>query len=235
MKLSIAIPFHNEKDNLVILLPLLKKYLLKNKDFNYEINLVDDLSDDGSSEVCENFIKINNSNIKFNLFKLNQKGFQSGALKKGFNESTGNYIICMDADLQDDPKYLLLFLKKIVHKYDIIIGVRKNRNAPSILKTGLKIYDFILEKIFKKKLTTYRAPYVAYKAKYVKNLPWYNNDHRYLIPTAINRGANNIAEIYLPYKERIRGKSHYNRILKVFWGIIEFGVFLYRLRLGKYN
>ena len=73
------------------------------------------------------------------------------------------------------------------------------------------------------------------KIKYVKNLPWHNNDHRYLIPTAINRGASNIAEIYITYQERLRGKSHYNKVLKVFWGIIEFAVFLYRLRLGRYK
>ena len=49
----------------------------------------------------------------FNLFKLDHKGYQSGALKKAFYESTGDFIITMDTDLQDDPKYLPTFLNNI--------------------------------------------------------------------------------------------------------------------------
>ena len=235
MKISFAIPFHNEKENLPILLSSIEKNLSKIDKFEFEVNLVDDLSNDGSYELCEKFIQSNISKVRFNLFKLKKKGFQSGALKKGFDESTGDYIICMDADLQDDPVHISNFIEKISNNYEIVIGVRKNRKAPSILTTGLKIYDLIFEKIFKKNLTTYRAPFVAYKSKYVKNLPWFKNDHRYLIPTAINRGASLISEIEIAYKERERGKSHYNRVLKVFWGIVEFGIFLYRLKSGRYK
>ena len=143
MKISFAIPFHNEKENLSILLPLIKKNLSKTDKFEFEVNLVDDLSNDGSNELCEKFIDSNISKVRFNLFKLKKKGFQSGALKKGFDESTGDYIICMDADLQDDPVHILNFIEKISNNYEIVIGVRKNRNAPSILTTGLKIYGIV--------------------------------------------------------------------------------------------
>ena len=235
MKISLALPFHNEKENLKILLPLIEKNLLKIDKYSYEVNLVDDLSNDESFEECKKFINSTKSKVIFNLFRLEKKGFQSGALKKGFYESTGDYIICMDTDLQDDPEYLPNFIEKISNNFEIVIGLRKNRKAPSILRSGLKVYDYIFEKIFKKNLTTYRAQFAAYKSNYVKNLPWYKNDHRYLIPVAINRGANLISEIDIIFKERKIGRSHYNRYLKVFWGVIELGIFLFRLRSGKYN
>jgi glycosyltransferase involved in cell wall biosynthesis len=235
MKISLALPFHNEEGNLVILLPLIVKNLTKNPNFDFEVNLVDDLSDDESYEVCKRFIESNKSLIEFNLFKLEKKGFQYGALKKGFEESTGDYIICMDSDLQDDPRHLSKFIQNINNNFEIIVGIRINRKAPSILKSGLKVYDLIFEKIFKKKLVTYRAQFAAYKSKYVKNLPWFKNDHRYLIPIAIHRGANLITGVNFEHKPREIGKSHYNRYLKVFSGIIELGIFLYRMKTGKYK
>ena len=235
MKISLALPFHNEKRNIEILLPLIVKNLIKNQNFNFEVNLVDDLSDDGSYEVCKKFIKSNKSLIKFNLFKLEKKGFQYGALKRGFEESTGDYIICMDSDLQDDPIHLSEFIQNINNNFEIVVGIRTNRKAPSILKSGLKVYDLIFEKIFKKKLTTYRSSYVAYKSKYVKNLPWFKNDHRYLIPIAIHRGANLIMGMNVEHRLREIGKSHYNRYLKIFSGIIELGIFLHRMKSGKYK
>lgn len=235
MKISLALPFHNEEGNLLILLPLIEKNLLNNQNFEYEVNLVDDLSDDESYEVCNNFINNNKSLIKFNLFKLDTKGYQSGALKKAFHESTGDFIITMDTDLQDDPKYLPDFLEEISHGSDIVIGIRKKRKAPAILSVGLKVYDLIFENMFHKKLITYRAPYVAYRSKYVSNLPWFRNDHRYLIPIAINRGADSISELSVVLNERKIGKSHYNRYLKVFWGIIEVVIFILKIKFGKYN
>ena len=76
---------------------------------------------------------------------------------------------------------------------------------------------------------------VWHKSKYVKNLPWFKNDHRYLIPIAIHRGANLITGVNFEHKPREIGKSHYNRYLKVFSGIIELGIFLYRMKTGKYK
>ena len=104
-----------------------------------------------------------------------------------------------------------------------------------ILTTCLKIYNLIFEIIFKKKLKTYRAPFVAYKKQYVDNLPWYKNDHRYFIPIAINKGAKLIKEFEVILNERKSGKSHYNKYFKVFWGIIEFSIFIFRMKIGKYS
>ena len=129
------------------------------------------------------------------------------------------------------------FIENIKKNFDIITTVRKNRldKVPSILLSGLKVYDLIFDKLLNKKLKTYRSPFAAYKKKYVQNLPWYKNDHRYLIPIAIHRGASKIAQIEVAYNKRNSGKSHYNRRLKVFFGVIEVIVFIFKMKLGKYN
>jgi len=237
MKISFVLPFHNEKENLSLLLPLIEEEIKKENNLEFEINLVDDLSSDGSYGFCKKFIENSKSYKNYKLYKLEVKGFQYGALKKGFNESTGDYVICMDTDLQDDPKYIQQFIENIKKNFDIITTVRKNRldKVPSILLSGLKVYDLIFDKLLNKKLKTYRSPFAAYKKKYVQNLPWYKNDHRYLIPIAIHRGASKIAQIEVAYNKRNSGKSHYNRRLKVFFGVIEVIVFIFKMKLGKYN
>ena len=237
MKISFVLPFHNEKENLSLLLPLIEQQVKKENNLEFEINLVDDLYTDGSYEFCQQFIESNKSNINYRLFKLNSKGFQYGALKKGFNESTGEYVICMDTDLQDDPKYIEEFLENIKNNFDIIATVRKKRfdQAPSILLSALRVYDLIFDRLLNKKLKTYRSPFAAYKKKYVENLPWYKNDHRYLIPIAISRGANKITQFEIAYNQRNSGKSHYNRRMKIIFGVIEVIIFIFRMKLGKYK
>ena len=235
MKISFVLPFNNEKANLSLLLPLIEQEIKKENNLEFEINLVDDLSSDESYSFCEKFIEDSKLKAKYKLYKLDTKGYQTGALKKGFIESTGDYIICMDTDLQDDPKYIPEFIDNIKKGFDIVIGVRKNRKAPIILTAGLKIYDLIFEIIFKKKLSTYRAPFVAYKKEYVNDLPWYNNDHRYFIPIAINKGAKLIKEFDVSLNKRNSGKSHYNKYFKVFWGIVELLIFIFRMKTGKYS
>ena len=235
MKITIALPFNNELDNLKILIPKICEILNYDKEIDYELNLVDDLSNDGSYEFCKKFILENKLEKKINLFRLEKKGFQSGALKKAFDQSNGDYIISMDTDLQDDPKYLPQFLDNIKKNFDVIIGVRVNRKAPSLLKSGLKVYDYIFEKMFALNLTTYRAPYVAYNKEFIFNLPWYNNDHRYLIPIAISRGAKKITQIEVNLNERLSGSTHYNKYLKVFSGVIELFRFILRLKKGIYK
>ena len=141
----------------------------------------------------------------------------------------------MDADLQDDPTKIKLFLKKISQKNEIVIGVRVKRKAALILKLGLKIYDYIFYKVLDKKILTYRAQYAAYKTKFIKNIKMKKNDHRYLIPIAITRGAKKITMIKLKLEKRKFGKSNYNQYLKSIFGVLEVFKFIYRLKKGYYN
>ena len=145
---------------------------------------------------------------------LKYRGFQSGAIKKGIDILRSEYVILMDADLQDDPKKIKLFLDKIYQDYDIVIGFRIKRKAALILKVGLKIYDYIFKLVLKKKLPTYRAQYTAYRTSFIKNFKMKKNDHRYLIPIAISRGAKKIGIIKLKLKNRKFGTSHYNQYIK---------------------
>ena len=118
---TIVIPIFNEKKNII---KLLKNIILKVKQSNFEIIVVDDSSTDGSQKAIKNFIK------KKKFIKLiNRKKFPrdlSMSCIEGFNKSRNNYILVMDGDGQHDPKYIKIMLKKIYREnIDIVVGARK--------------------------------------------------------------------------------------------------------------
>lgn len=122
MKLSIIIPAHNEEF-------VIKKtiYKVRNvlKNYNYEIIVVDDNSTDSTGKIVDQLSK-KNKNIKV-IHKNDTKPKPSGlgsALISGFNRATGKIVIPLMADLSDDPKDILKFIKKIDEGYDVVCGSR---------------------------------------------------------------------------------------------------------------
>ena len=227
---SIILPFFNEEDNLKILIPKIFKVLKRIKN-SYRILLIDDLSTDKSLQVCKNFAK---KQKKIRIYKLNKKGGQTGAIRLGLSKNKSQYVIFMDSDLQDDPIYLPKFVKKINSKLDLIVGKRISRNPPFIIVIATKVFDQIMELFFKKKIETYRSPFIAAKSIFFKKLPWNKNDHRYLVPISIYKGASKFESIEYVLKKRKYGNSNYNTRLKVIPGFFEVIILLLRFTFKLY-
>ena len=234
INISIAIPFFNEEKNLEILIPKLIKNLKKIKKKKFEIILIDDCSTDQSLIVAKS--KIRNSRfIIFKIIHLKNRSGQTGAFKSAFKIAKGKYIIRMDSDLQDNPKDIIKFVDKINLGYDLVIGKRHNRTHPLILIFYSNVYSFILRLFLNSNIRNYSSSFVAFKIRYLKNLQWNKNDHRYLPIITIMRGAKKITEIKVSHNKRKFGVSRYNLLKKVFLGIPEFILFLFRLYFGYYS
>lgn len=235
MKFSIVIPFYNEEKNLEILIPQLIKYLKKIKKYKFEVILVDDCSTDKSNYVAK--IKSKNSKlINFKIIKLSKRCGQTGAFKKAFKKAKGNFIIRMDADLQDNPRDIIKFIKKIELGHDLVIKKRRfTRDHSNLLSISSSIYNTIMRLSLETNIGTFTSSFVAFNKKYLKKLPWYMNDHRYLPAIVTKRGVSNAAEVILDHKNRKFGSSRYNTFKKILFGIPEILLFLLRLNLGFYS
>src|SRR3989344_4510667 len=115
--LSIIIPFFNEKENLPILVLKLKEQL-DSLDLKSEIILVDD----GSLDHYDEKVVGEFGQTVVKLKKLNRQMGKGRALSEGLKESSGDVIIFMDADLQDDPADLPTFYKKLNEGFDLVNG-----------------------------------------------------------------------------------------------------------------
>ena len=235
MNFSIVVPFFNEEKNLEILVPQLIKYLKKIKKKKFEVILVDDCSTDKSNLIAKNKSK-NSKFIKFKIIKLSKRGGQTGAFKKAFKLAKGKFIIRMDADLQDHPKDIIKIINKIYLGHELVIKKRRfSKDHSNLLSFSSSIYNTIMRLSLKTNIGTFTSSFVAFNKKYLKKLPWYMNDHRYLPAIVTKRGVSNASEVILDHKNRKFGSSRYNTFKKVLFGIPEFLLFLIRLNLGFYS
>ncbi|MFN7171156.1 MAG: glycosyltransferase family 2 protein, partial [Candidatus Omnitrophota bacterium] len=127
--ISIIIPFYNEEKNLPILVDSLAKVMEKIKE-DWEVILVNDGSTDNFiSKIKNQKSKIDIKNQKETIKLINHKKRlgKGEALKTGIENSSGEIIVFMDGDLQDDPADLPKFLEKIKQGYDFVNGARKRR------------------------------------------------------------------------------------------------------------
>lgn len=131
MKLSVIIPVYNEAHRLHKNI-LEKTAFLNTLDFEYELIMVDDGSNDGTLTILEKEAK-KNSKIKILTYSPNRgKGY---AVRKGMRKSRGEYIFFIDADGSTPIEYLHSMLSKLeLGEADVVIGSRNlkesNRQVP---------------------------------------------------------------------------------------------------------
>jgi len=229
--ISIVIPFYNEEESLKELIPSLLE-VIKGIDKAFEIILVDDASVDNSLKVAQNFAKNNKEII---IIQQKNRAGQTGAYKVAFEKAQGEYIIRMDADLQDDPEDLPKFVEKINQGAELIMGLREARKHKKIIRFASMAYDMLILLLFNSPLHSNTGSYVCFKTEYVKNIPWHKNDHRYIPLIAMKRGAKNISEVFVKHRERKYGESKYKAIRKLFLGIPEVIRFLFRYLRNIYD
>jgi glycosyltransferase involved in cell wall biosynthesis len=229
--ISVVIPFHNEEDSLAELLPELQS-VLSEAGVDAEVLLVDDASTDRSASIVSEIIE---GDDRFRLLTMSGRGGQTGCFKLAFAAAGGEYILRMDADLQDDPRDIPLFLQKIDAGADLIMGLREARKHTRVLRIASALFDLVILTLFNSPLHSNTGSFVAFRAEVVKDLPWYKNDHRYLPLIAMYRGATRVREVFVRHRARKYGRSKYGRYRKIVLGIPEVIWFLIRLRLGRYR
>lgn len=203
MKLSILIPVYNEKNTLIEILKRIKAVNLGN--VQKEIILIDDCSTDGSRELIES---LGDDYIKIFLQKNKGKG---GALKKGIEVSTGDFIIFQDADLEYDPEDYNILLKPILaQQTDIVYGSRfshqkfnpfgKNRDIYPTHFIGNKLLVILFNLLYGTKLTDTEPCYKLFKSDLLKSVNVDSNGFEYDIELMCKLAKQGHTVIQLPIK-----------------------------------
>ncbi len=213
-----VIPVYEEEENL---LPLYKelKEVLNSLPWDHEIILVDDGSRDNSWNIIKE-ISSKDSAVKGIRFRRNFG--QTAALVAGFDEATGDVIITMDADRQNDPKDIPRLLEKLQEGYDIVSGWRKNRKDPFLTrKLPSAIANWLISWVTGLHLHDYGCTLKAYRADVVKNIQLYGQMHRFIPAVASIYGVE-VAELVVNHRPRVAGRSKYglSRTFKVLLDLI---------------
>ncbi len=218
MKISIVIPIYNEEKNILLLYTEILSVFHSIK-YDYEIICVDDASSDGSLEKLKE-IAIKNLCVKVISFKYNSG--QTAAMSAGIKIATGDIIIPMDSDLQNDPKDIPRFIDKIKEGYDVVSGWRKDRKDFTLSrKIPSKLANILIRYITKVNVNDYGCSMKAYKRDLIQDIKLYGEMHRF-IPAYASWYGGKVTEIIVNHRPRIHGKTKYgiSRTFKVILDLV---------------
>jgi len=211
--ISVIIPFNNEKENIPSLIKGIRK-AFNAKNEPYEIVMVDDGSMDGSDQA----IPQDDSDIR--LIRHKKRLGKGRALSDGYRASTGNSLIFMDADLQDDPSEIPEFLKKLEEGYDFVNGWRKERKDPLGKRLSSAIFNFFLLKLFlKSKFHDINCGFKAMRRAVLEQIPLYGDNYRFL-PILAEKNGFKTTEMIVDHHPRVHGASKYG-FFRLFSGFID--------------
>lgn len=203
---SVVVPLYNEEESLMELSLKLRDVFDRMKCM-YEVVFVDDGSNDGSFKQIK---YIHSRNSRFHCIKFRRNYGKSAALQAGFSAAKGDYIITMDADLQDDPEEIPELINMLNSGYDLVSGWKKVRHDPFIKKHTSKFFNYITSKMSGIKLHDFNCGLKAYKKDLTKSVRIYGEMHRY-IPVLAHLSGFKVTE--KPVKHHARK-----------YGVTKFGV-----------
>jgi len=203
-KLTVVIPLYNEEGSIPELYERLTEALLKLKT-EYEIIFVDDGSSDSSFSKLREIHERDNA---VTVITLRRNVGKAWALSVGFNAASGDIVFTMDADLQDEPSEIPLFLKKLDEGYDLVSGWKKKRNDPFTKVIPSKIFNRVISLVTGIALHDFNCGFKAYKREVIDSISIYGELHRY-IPVLAARLGFRCGEVVVKHNSRKFGSSKY--------------------------
>ena len=215
---SVIIPVYNEEDNIAPLFEALFAVLAK-LTYRFEIVAVDDGSNDRSYEqLCD--IAALHPEVKIVRFRRNSG--QTAAIMAGIDHASGNDLVFIDADLQNDPEDIPLLLAKLEEGYDVVSGWRKERKDAAIRRNFVsRIANSIISRVSGVHLKDYGCTLKAYRSDVLRDVRLYGEMHRFIPIYATWMGAK-VTEIPVRHRPRRFGQSKYGleRIIKVMLDLV---------------
>jgi glycosyltransferase involved in cell wall biosynthesis len=212
-RLSVIAPLYNEEDNVQPLYAALTA-ALDPTGIDYEMLFVDDGSKDSTLAKA---IEIAQGDPRLRVVKFRRNCGQTAAMAAGIEFASGEVLVTMDGDLQNDPLDIPMFLDTIEQGYDIVVGWRFKRQDKLISrKIPSKIANWLIGKVTKVPIKDNGCSLKAYRADVIKQIPLYSEMHRF-IPAMASIAAPRIAEVKARHHARRFGKSKYglSRVYKV--------------------
>lgn len=144
MKISVIVPCYNEQESIGLFYEEMCR-VSEEMENDFEYIFVNDGSADHTLEIVED-LALKDSRVKYISFSRNFG--KESAIYAGFSKATGDYVVMMDADLQDPPKLLPEMLKYIQQGYDSVATRRVTRKGePPIRSFFARMFYKIINKI----------------------------------------------------------------------------------------
>ena len=219
MDLTIVIPCYNESETIPRLMASLDEAeaSLRAGGRTCEFILVDDGSRDGS------FLKLRDAAATrpwLRLIRFRRNYGQTAAMAAGFKAATGDVVVPMDADLQNDPADIPKLLAKLDEGYDVVSGWRKDRkDKVASRKIPSWIANWMIGRVSGVRLHDYGCTLKAYRREFLEPVNLYGEMHRF-IPIYAKWAGARVTEMVVTHHPRLEGKSKYG-IMRTFKVLLD--------------
>jgi glycosyltransferase involved in cell wall biosynthesis len=213
VNISVIIPLFNEETTVV---PVCGAVVdsLKTVNASYEIILVDDGSTDATAQ---RMAEAAGSDGRIKPVFLKRNFGQTPAIMAGIHFSSGDIIVTIDGDLQNDPKDIPRLVAKLDEGYDVVSGWRNRRRDAWLTRViPSRIANALISRISGVRLRDYGCTLKAYRRSVIKDVHLYGEMHRFIPIYATWQGAK-VTELPVTHHPRTHGRSKYglSRTFKV--------------------
>ncbi|MBO4317770.1 MAG: glycosyltransferase family 2 protein [Mailhella sp.] len=203
-KISVVVPVYNEVGNISLLADQIGAVMAP-LPYEWELWLIDDGSTDGSLDAIRSICRVM-PQAGFISFARNRG--QSAAFGAGFAAATGDAVITMDADLQNDPADIPAMIELYEQGFDMVIGWRYDRQDASSRKFASKIGNAFRNFLTHETVHDTGCSLKIMRASMARQLPMFKGMHRFLTTLMKMNGAK-VAEIKVNHRARHSGESKY--------------------------
>ena len=233
---SVIIPIKDERENLSPLMASLLKVMDSHelsRSRPYEILFVDDGSGDGSSDELDRLAR---EHSQVRVFHFDRNYGKTCALEAGFRQSTGEIIIQIDGDLQQDSDDILKMLP-YTNSHDVVCGWRQQRKDGFVKMLSSRIANRVRNCFTHDGMHDTGCSLKIFRRPVLERIRLFEGMHRFFPALALMHGFT-VTEVPVRHYPRIHGVSKYgmgNRLFKSLYDLIavrwmQNRVLVYKLR-----
>jgi glycosyltransferase involved in cell wall biosynthesis len=204
IELSVVVPVFNEREGLAQLVEEIER-ACGSIGRAWELIVVDDGSTDGSEELLEGLAADREA---VRLVRLRRNFGKSAALTAGFEHSSGDVVVTLDGDGQDDPAEIPALLRKLEEGYQLVSGWKQERRDPRVRRWASRLFNRVTGRLSGVRLHDFNCGLKAYRGECARSLQIYGELHRYIPVLAAQRGWR-VTELPVHHRPRRHGRSKF--------------------------
>ncbi|HZO50943.1 MAG TPA: glycosyltransferase family 2 protein [Gaiellaceae bacterium] len=202
--LSVVIPVYDEEESVAPLYAELAA-VLDPREEPWEAVFVDDGSSDGTFAALSRLHALHEG---VRVVRLRRNFGKAAALAAGFAEASGDVVVTIDGDRQDDPAEIPRLLAKLNEGFDLVSGWKTRRRDPFSRRVPSRVFNAVAGRVSGLRLHDMNCGLKAYRAEVLRGLQLYGELHRYIPVLAHYRGFK-VAELPVNHRPREHGRSRY--------------------------
>lgn len=202
--IAVVVPAFNEAESLPELVERIAA-AVDGMGKSWEVWVVDDGSNDGTFAVTERLAK---ERPQVHGISFGRNFGKAAALAAGFEAASADYVVTMDADLQDDPAEIPNLVAKLEEGWDLVSGWKQDRKDSFIKNNTSKIFNWFTSRMSGLKLHDFNCGLKIYRRRVTERIRLYGEMHRY-VPALAHLDGFKVTELPVKHAARKYGTTKY--------------------------